>query len=63
MYTMSLIGTHQEGKILLSTMYGSPSKPLRGRTIHMVEQGVRGYSIVPMLFFSQSTVFSKKGYG
>ena len=38
-------------------------KPLRGRTIHRMEQGVRGYSIVPMLFFSQSTVFSKRGYG
>lgn len=23
----------------------------------------RGCSIVPMLFFSQSTVFSKRGYG
>lgn len=44
-------------------LYGSPSKPLRGRTIHRVEQGVRGYSIVPLLFFSQSTVFSKRGYG
>ena len=27
------------------------------------EQGVRGYSVVPEVFFSQSTVFSKKGYG
>ena len=33
------------------------------REIHMVEQGVRGYSVAPMLFFSQSTVFSKRGYG
>ena len=44
-------------------LYGSPSKPLRGREIHRVEQGVRGYSVVPLLFFSQSTVFSKRGYG
>jgi len=27
------------------------------------EQGVRGYSVVPLLFLSQSTVFSKRGYG
>lgn len=49
--------------ILLSTLYGSPSKPLRGREIHRIEQSVRGYSVVPLVFFSQSTVFSKRGYG
>lgn len=26
-----------------------------------LQQGVRGYSIVPLLFFSQSTVFPKMG--
>ena len=65
---MSLIVPHIERKsipsvILLSTLYGSPSKPLRGRTIHRIKQGVRGYSIVPLLFFSQSTVLPKRGYG
>lgn len=40
-----------------------PFKTLRVREIHMIERGVRGYSIVPMVFFSQSTVFSKRGYG
>ena len=34
----------------------SPSKPLRGRTIHRNRAGCRGYSVVPLLFLSQSTV-------
>ena len=65
---MLLIGSHRERKsipsvILLSTLYGSPSKPLRGKGDTQEGAGCRGYSVVPMWFFSQSTVFSKRGYG
>ena len=39
-----------------------PFKTLRVRNIHRDRAGCRGYSIVPLVFFSQSTVFSKRGY-
>lgn len=45
------------------SLYGSPSKPLRGKGDTQDRAGCREYGIVPLVFFSQSTVFSKRGYG
>lgn len=36
--------------------------PYGGREIHRIEQSVKGYSVVPMLFFSQSTLFLNRDY-
>lgn len=43
-------------------LYGSPSKPLWGKGDTQYRAERRGCSIVPMWLFSQSTVFSKRGY-
>ena len=54
---MSLIVPHEERKSIPAEYpVWFPFKTLRVREIHRMEQVVRGYSVVPLVFFSQSTV-------
>ena len=58
---VELIVPHIERKsILLSTLYGSPSKPLRGREIHSIEQSV-GDAVLFLWRSLASLLYSLRG--
>ena len=62
-YTMVLIVPQSRKRVPAEYLWGSPSGDPSGKERYTgIEQGVRGYSIVPLVFFSQSTVFSKRGF-
>lgn len=51
---------HTFRRILLSTLYVSPSKPLRGREIHRIEQGV-GDTVLFLWCSLASPLYSLRG--